>query len=160
MHKTLLVFKTTKNINMKIRTLLLGISILLTVSVFAQPVEVDAEFGDGTRSVLGVKTIDFGIISDDYAETVFDIKNNKPTSMKIVSFSFTGGGVGVVLKDKVIEGKSNAEIIVSVYPNYIKNIDENNEFELYMLIVTEGEQKQGLKIIEESIYRIKGKIEQ
>jgi len=140
---------------MKLKNYFTGILIIIAFAVNAQGHDEEAEFGDGTRSVFGAETIDFGTISGDYAEKSMVILNNKPSSMKIKSISFTGSGVGVTIVDNVIKTHSKSNIIVAVYPNYI----EEDEFERYMLIKTEFQYQEGVIVTNETVYKIIGKIE-
>ncbi len=126
-----------------------------SVSAYAQPVDVEAEFGDGTRSLKnGAVLVDFGEIEGDYQEKSIEIVNHKPTKLKIRSIEFTGGGVGVSIVDDIIPGKSKKNIIISVYPNYIKE----DEFTRDLLISTETHLRPGVVVVEETLYRIKGTI--
>jgi len=140
---------------MKQKTILTIMIMIFAFVVNAQEHDVEAEFGDGTRAVSGARAIDFGIISEDYTEKTLNIINVKPSSMKIISISFTGGGVGVTIIDNVIKAHSNADIIISVSPEYIAEED----FVRYMLITTECKYLGGVIVTEESVYKIKGTIE-
>ncbi len=139
---------------MKLKTFFTVIIIIFSFAVNAQE-EVEAEFGDGTRSVAGAEDIVFGTITDNYAERTIEIRNMRPSPMKIKSISFTGSGVGVTIVDDIIKSRSTTNIIVAVYPNYI----EEDEFTRYMLIKTEAKYQEGVVIIEETVYKITGTIE-
>ncbi len=136
---------------MKHKTILTAIIIIIAFAVNAQPIDVEADF---KRSVSGADVIDFGLISGDYAEKAIKIKNRKPSPMKIKSISFSGGGIGVTIEDDVIKTRSKSNIIVTVHPKYIKE----EEFVRYLLIKTEFQYQEGIIVIEETVYKIKGTI--
>lgn len=143
---------------MKIKNLALLFLFVFSFS-FASLAQVDDEEGQmfGSKRDIALpnfNSFDFETIADDVVEHEFIIKNTETTKIKITDFVIPAG-FGVIVTDDVIEPNSEAIFIVTVNKKYL----EAGDFTEEIIVKTEQKKPTGVKVIKETTYTVKGKVE-
>jgi len=143
---------------MKIKNLTL---ILLFVSVFsfAGFAQVDDEEGQmfGSKRDITLPNLnshDFGTLSTDVVQFEFSIVNTETTNLVIINFVIPTG-LGIVVTDDVIEPNSEAKFVVTATKAYLAV----GAFSKDIIVKTEQQKANGVKVTKETTYTIKGKVE-
>ncbi len=138
---------------MKKIVLLLTLLLPLSIVVFGQIDDEDAQMFGSSRSVPAYNNYDFGTITANVVQHQFVIKNSTPSPMTIVNIN-APQGVGIVLVDKIIKAKSIGKFIVTINKNLIKT---KGDFDKKIIVNVEQETALG-KTTKELIYTIKGNL--
>mgnify|MGYP000894010915 CR=1 FL=1 len=126
---------------------------------FASFAQVDDEEGQmfGSKrdiTLPSFNSFDFTAITADVVEHEFTIKNTETTNITISNFEIPTG-IGIIVTDDVIEPNSEVTFIVTVNKKYLTAGDFSKD----VIVTTEQLKPTGIKVIKETTYTIKGKIE-
>ena len=136
---------------MKKIIVLLALFLPLSIISFGQIDDEDAQLFGSSRSISAYNVFDFGNITSKVVQHKFDIKNNTPSSMNIISVD-APQGVGVILVNKVVKAKSVGKFIVTLDKDLIQT---KGDFEQIIIIKVQQETALG-KTTKELEYIIKG----
>lgn len=127
--------------------------ILLLSPAFAQTFNDAQMFGSARGTAFN--TFDFEETTEDVVKHEFVINNPDVVDVTIVSVSLPQG-VSVMIPKKVIEGGGTGTVLVSVYRDYVTNLDENNKFDDQFAITVQESLLTGIIINKTYIYKISG----
>jgi hypothetical protein len=121
--------------------------------------QVDDEEGQmfGSKrdiSLPGLNSFDFATIATDVVEHEFTLKNTETTDI-IISDFIIPVGLGIIVTDNIIEPNTEAIFIVTVNKKYLTVGDFTKD----VIVTTEQVKPSGVKVIKETTYTIKGKVE-
>lgn len=131
--------------------------IMFLIPIYAQDFE-DAQLFGSARNVKAFNHYDFGQITQTVVEHEFTIKNNDLIDLTIVSISLPQG-VSVMIPKKVIGPGDEGKILVSVYREYIEELDDENKFDEKFTVTVQETLITGIIINKTYIYQISGKFE-
>jgi hypothetical protein len=127
--------------------------ILLFSPAFAQTFNDAQMFGSARGTAFN--TFDFEEITEDVVHHEFVINNKDIVEVTIVSVSLPQG-VSVMIPKKVIEGEGKGTVLVTVYREYVTNLDENNKFDEKFAITVQQSLLTGIIINKTYIYQVSG----
>jgi len=109
--------------------------LLLVVSVsFSQIVIGDSQLFGSSRAATPAKILDAGLITDSTYTHEFTIKNSELVDIQL-SAAVLPQGVSVMFPRATVSPDESGRIIVTVYKNYLSELDDDNNFTVKLEIL-------------------------